>query len=378
MFLMRLLGVSYNPMRATLYPISFLFAFVSFGQIGPCGELEACFRTDILYSHHFVLHNCSSWLDGATSYEWSYGDGTTGTSVDGDHYYFTPGTYNACLTMHWGNYQETTCRDVIIGQTGTSLSAGFVAVVSGNYVVFQNATSGTGEGCAWSWYFGDGGESHLQHPEHLYTTAGIYTACLTAGGFYQYPEHLGTTLDSHCSTITVGSSPDCDPSYSADFTWTTQGTATTFTATTNHQTVSYNWHFGDDSGERCGNIIAHQYEPPGPYEVCLDAWYLNEGAEGTCWARRCHLIDPFNVVGITDIASDDITIFPIPAQDVLTVSGLPASATLRLFAADGRSVLNEPASSTTHQLHVAGLSGGTYVLRIDAGERAMYRRVVVE
>ena len=89
-------------------------------------------------------------------------------------------------------------------------------------------------------------------------------------------------------------------------------------------------------------------------------------------------MDPFNTVGIADISVDDITLFPIPAREVLTISGLPSSATLRLFAADGRLVLNERTSSTTHNMQVSGLASGTYVLRIDAGEFAMHRIVAVE
>ena len=88
-------------------------------------------------------------------------------------------------------------------------------------------------------------------------------------------------------------------------------------------------------------------------------------------------MNPFTT-GTTDIGTEGINVFPVPAGDVLTVSGLPAGTTLRMFAADGRLVLTKRSIATTHQVQVAGLASGAYVLRIDAGERAMYKRVVVE
>lgn len=37
---------------------------------------------------------------------------------------------------------------------------------------------------SWSWNFGDGGTSTLQNPNHMYTTAGVYTVSLTATNSY--------------------------------------------------------------------------------------------------------------------------------------------------------------------------------------------------
>ena len=68
----------------------------------------------------------------------------------------------------------------------------------------------------------------------------------------------------------------------------------------------------------------------------------------------------------------------VPAHDQLTITGLPARATLQLFSPDGRLVRSAQPNSDTHRLPVQDLATGTYLLLVEAsGERA-YRRVVVE
>lgn len=52
---------------------------------------------------------------------------------------------------------------------------------------------------SWAWTFGDGGTSTAQNPSHSYTTAGTYTAKLTATN--------ATGSSSATATITVGSAP---------------------------------------------------------------------------------------------------------------------------------------------------------------------------
>jgi hypothetical protein len=46
-------------------------------------------------------------------------------------------------------------------------------------VQFTDASAGTPT--SWSWSFGDGGTSSIQHPSHTYAAAGTFTVSLTAG-----------------------------------------------------------------------------------------------------------------------------------------------------------------------------------------------------
>lgn len=65
---------------------------------------------------------------------------------------------------------------------GTAIEANFTAnVTSGTAPLAVNFTDlSTGSPTAWSWDFGDGGNSTEQNPTHTYTAAGNYTVTLTA------------------------------------------------------------------------------------------------------------------------------------------------------------------------------------------------------
>lgn len=348
-----------------------------------CDDLVACFEVVPFENGAYLFENCSQLLPISipANYLWDFGDGHASDTAQPDHT-FSPGTWTVCLTVTHGNCMDETCATITVigpGNPCMNMNADFTTFISPNGIQFSNTTSGTGFQTTFLWSFGDGSSSTDPQPLHPYQFPGTYTVCLVATSIYEGQNGgLITCVDDFCMMVTTNGGDECDPDYATEFTWTAQGTAVVFVATANLPTDGYIWHFGDGSDEDFGNVITHLYEPPGPYEVCLHAWYWNEATEDTCWAYRCYLVDPFNTVGIADISVDDITLFPIPAREVLTISGLPSSATLRLFAADGRLVLNERTSSTTHNMQVSGLASGTYVLRIDAGEFAMHRIVAVE
>lgn len=68
---------------------------------------------------------------------------------------------------------------------------------------------------SWSWIFGDGGSSSLQHPSHTYTTAGTYTVALTATG------PAGSDTLTRTGYITVTDPPPAGPSRHFSFDGTT-------------------------------------------------------------------------------------------------------------------------------------------------------------
>jgi len=264
------------------------------------------------------------------------------------------------------------------GDPCANFNAGFTTFLSPNGIQFSNTTSGTGFQTTFAWTFGDGGSSNDPQPFHTYQLPGTYNVCLVATSIYEGQNGgLITCVDEFCMMVTAnGAGEGCDPDYTASFTYQVQNNTVIFVANFITPTLGVVWTFPDGS-QAYEPIHTQLFVPPGPYEVCLSTWYWNELTQDTCWATSCQLVNPFTT-GIPDIGTEGINVFPVPASDVLTVSGLSAGATLRMFAADGRLVLTERTTATTHQVHVAGLASGAYVLRIDAGERAMYKRVVVE
>jgi PKD repeat protein len=116
---------------------------------------------------------------GAASYTWDFGDGSTGTGASVNHVY-APGTYNACLTVTMNGQTCTSCQTVTVQLN---------ALCSSNFTVFPDSTQphtywalNMATGAApltylWSW--GDGTSSTGAYPTHTYSGPGLYTICLT-------------------------------------------------------------------------------------------------------------------------------------------------------------------------------------------------------
>ena len=71
----------------------------------------------------------------------------------------------------------------------------------------QFSDSSTGNPTSWSWDFGDGGTSSVQHPSHAYATVGTFTVTLTVGNAAgsnatsrTVTSRAGTASDARCSS----------------------------------------------------------------------------------------------------------------------------------------------------------------------------------
>lgn len=136
---------------------------------------------------HF--HNQSS---GATTYLWSFGDGTTSTDVSPLHTYTTDGTYSVTLTSTNGQ-----------GCDSTIIKANYVHIVSPQVDFAVNQTyspcppfvaifHSTADrlGMKYFWDFGDGNTDTSANPTHIFFHPGIYTVKL-----------IGTTNNGCTDTI---------------------------------------------------------------------------------------------------------------------------------------------------------------------------------
>ena len=273
------------------------------------------------------------------------------------------------LTIHGGIHDDDR-RPVGGGDPCDALNACFVTNDLGNGAYFfDNCTSGP-PGTQYFWTFGDGATSSGTNVDHQYDGPGTYEVCLTA--FWEQ------CADSTCTTVTVGSGPACDPSFGCSFTWSAQGTAVILSASTTLPANGLIWSFGDGT-QGSGAVVTHLYEPPGPYLVCLAAWYWNEATEDSCWVEHCQPINPFGPVGVSDVsAMDAVRIFPVPATDHIVISGLTSRTTITLYTSDGRQALNAVATQSSFTLPVGDLTSGSYVLRLESPENAAVRRVLVE
>jgi PKD repeat protein len=122
---------------------------------------------------------------GATSWQWSFGDGTGSSAQNPTKRFTVAGAYTVNLQVSNGSTQSSASRTVIVSNA-TPATPPVVASFgwtpsnpsTGQTVSFNDAS--TGSPASWLWSFGDGTSSSAQNPTHVYNVAGAYTVSLTA------------------------------------------------------------------------------------------------------------------------------------------------------------------------------------------------------
>lgn len=209
------------------------------------------------------------------SWEWDFGDGTTGTGQTITHTFpeDSVDTYTVCLTttsilQNGDTCVATSCQDVIVNlpYECTAFFIHYPAPDSSLTINFQDM-SFTGNGGvpdSWVWDFGDGDSSLLQDPSHTYADTGYYDVCLTI------TDSLDNCTDTYCETIYV---VEIVPptGCTSGFTYYPDTAALTINFEGFTQSLfptTWSWEFGDGT-TGSGQFVSHTYDSAGVYPVTL-------------------------------------------------------------------------------------------------------------
>lgn len=131
----------------------------------------------------------SSDPDGDTlSYNWNFGDGSTGTGVIVSYIYDTPGSYIASLTVtdgKGGSAQKTQTISVTSTEVNTPPVASFTASALSGVAPFTLSFDGSassdadGDALSYSWDFADGNVGSGAIVSNTFVTSGTYSVLLT-------------------------------------------------------------------------------------------------------------------------------------------------------------------------------------------------------
>ena len=231
------------------------------------------------------------------SYDWVFGDGSTGTGVTVEHRYEFASTYRVTLTVTDSVGETTTTTvSVTVGGTGGVPTASFTASPSpttlGTVTVVDATASTASNGAtitAYTWNFGDStGTSTCPAAagcngaifSHTYTTSGAFTITLTV------TDSLGETATT-TQPLTVSAVSDPVASFIASPTSATVGTPINFngaasSASGGRTIATYTWDFGDGTGAgpSATPTTTHPFGVAGTYTVTLTVTD-SAGATGT-------------------------------------------------------------------------------------------------
>jgi len=149
-----------------------------------------------------LYHFHATTTGTVNSYQWGFGDGTSGNGINANHLYTSSGYYIVCLHVYGPNCQTVFCDTIQVTVTPIPCSANFAFAPCANatycFHFEANAFNATTQ---YHWSFGDGSPiTTTADPYHTFPQAGTYQVCLsivTANG----------CQDTICHTIIVGATP---------------------------------------------------------------------------------------------------------------------------------------------------------------------------
>ena len=166
----------------------------------------------------------------AQGMDWTYGDGSTATTLDRTHQYSTPGTYSTTLEL--SNYLTT--ADISLSTTVSMASSG----ASGCTVTNTNIYAGS--------------NALTIAPSAYDKGSNTATDISSVSGRYVYAGEITSTVDGAAATLTTSS---------------TQG-STTISAVQG-TTQSWLWDFGDEATSDTVGAAEHTYAAAGEYTAAV-------------------------------------------------------------------------------------------------------------
>lgn len=204
-----------------------------------------------------------------TSWNWAFGDGTTGTQTGTfDKLYTRAGTYPVKLVAVSDNgcISDTVTKNTVIHPQPVAdfrLPAA-VCMPEGTAAFINTSTAGDQSALSYQWNFGDGvGASSAANPVYHYTAAGTYNIALSVVTAYGCTHDTTKAFSAFFNTPVAAftASPDtlCEgtDNFFADESTVTNGTIS-----------AWAWEFGDGSTDDVADPVK-RYQEPGDYTVQL-------------------------------------------------------------------------------------------------------------
>jgi large repetitive protein len=210
----------------------------------------------------------------AVTLNWNFGDGNISNQPNPYHVYLNPGTYQVSLAATDGCTYDTAWGQITVHPNPDILAWALQdTVCPGTPIQFQSATNALN---SLNWNFGDGNQSNLSNPQHLYANPGTYWVTFTG---ISNPHGCA---DSVIFPIFVAPGAQVQPVLSDSL-----GCAP-FTITFSNAGIMpmfLNWNFADGT-MGVGSPSQHTYTQPGHYivrAVGFNQWSCSDSSTANVW-----------------------------------------------------------------------------------------------
>jgi RHS repeat-associated protein len=323
-----------------------------------------------------VTFDTSSSTPGSgafASYNWNFGDGTTGTGASPTHVFTTPGTYRVDLTiLDVNNIPATTSRMITVIGAAPIADLAIYSLSPGNpygilAVPWNSRAMGTATLVDYRYDWGDGtsfSRDHANAEYHFYpNNPGVHTVTLTV-------------TDSNGMTATDSADIETFMGPTANYVHSplapTVGETVSFDASSSipgsHPITTYNWNFGDGS-TGSGVTTTHVYAEPGRYRAELEVLDVNN----IRW-QSTHIIEVSAAAAVPTAAFDLDPVRDDEPNRILvdaTASSATAPATIAGYDFDwGDGTTSSGVATTDHIYAAAGTYTVTLTVTDSEGETA--------
>ncbi len=326
---------------------------------------EADFETE-MNGQLVTFTNTSLYGD---SYLWYFGDGETSTEENPTHLFEEAGTYHVILEVTNDCGVRERKIDVIIEAVEPTalFSADTRAGCADLTVFFSNESLGNPTAYLWTFEGGNPATSTDELPVVTYENAGSYTVTL------EVTNDAGSNATTFVNYIEVSDVP------TAEFTYEASALEVDFTSFEEGANATYAWDFGDGNVSNLANP-PHTYTDAGTYTVTLTV-------ENECGVAEYFTevnISLSSVEGIDFVEVFEVYPNPNPGQFTLHLEGDRYAAhtlTVRFTNIVGQLIEQESIDfngNLRKSYDFRDLPAGMYLLDISAGEKRMFKKVVIE
>ena len=230
----------------------------------PTGKLPGAPYAIIEPEEQTIATGDSANFDGSASYDedgsivswdWDFGDDTTGTGDITSHVYDAEGTHTVKLTVmdNDGKKDRDFATVYVIGDVPVANANGPYAGDEGWPVTFDGSGSFDTEGIVeYEWDFGDGASGYGMNPTHTYLGSGEFDVTLTVYDAAHQSDADTTTASIENAVPVVVCAPWQDGTKQHP-TWS--GKEITLKGTViDTDAATYEWDFGDGTGTETGTV----------------------------------------------------------------------------------------------------------------------------
>ncbi|SMO37601.1 gliding motility-associated C-terminal domain-containing protein [Saccharicrinis carchari] len=246
----------------------------------------------------YQFNNLSEHELPITRWEWDFGDGTTSNQENPTHEYQAFGNYNVRLSLT----NEKGCTSSMLLKNEIKVidpHAAFTvsklnACINDTLLFWDRSKSNVSD---FLWDFGDGNQSTLRNPKHVYSHPGIYDVSLTITDHHgcelkhTEPSYINTEAPPVAQFTSNQQESNCYPFpvlFSNETNYSKPGTQ--------------KWMFGDNLDGSTLSKPQHIYTKPGNYQVSLIAYSANGCADTLTKADFIRVKGPYAEIALPDTA----------------------------------------------------------------------------